>query len=120
MLHKRHKGDVVVLYYHPHGKGDTVAYYGTPGIATKFLGLCPGQEKMPPTGKVTFDLFEKFIYRRYNFIFFEYNPIFLQLPFFVLQRKCPSKSNCVSSYMVLHPKDNRLWPRLNLKIMGTK
>lgn len=74
MLYKKHKWDVVVLYYHPHGKGDTIAYYGTPGVAAKFLGLCPGQEKMSPAGQGALDLFKKFIDRRYHSISIEITP----------------------------------------------
>ena len=54
----------MVFYYHPHGKGDTISYYGTPGTAAKFLGLCEGQENMHPAGKGALDLFERFIDRK--------------------------------------------------------
>ena len=50
--------------YHPHGVGDTVSMYGTPGAAAKFLGLCEGQEAMHPAGKGALDLFETFMDRK--------------------------------------------------------
>jgi len=57
ILYKKHKWDVVILYYHPHGVGDTISVYGSPGNAAKFLGLSNSQEKMPPAGKRAMNLF---------------------------------------------------------------
>ena len=56
---------MVIFYYHPHGVGDTISVYGTPGNAAKFLGLCDNQEKMPTAGKRAVDLFERFIDHKY-------------------------------------------------------
>lgn len=68
-MYKKHKWDVVILYYHPHGVGDTISVYGTPGNAAKFLGLSDGQEKAPSAGKRAMDLFERFIDRKYYIYF---------------------------------------------------
>lgn len=68
-MYKKHKWDVVIFYYHPHGVGDTISVYGTPGNAAKFLGLSDGQEKAPPARKRAMDLFERFIDRKYYIYF---------------------------------------------------
>ena len=57
-----------MFYFHTHGKGDTISYYGTPGTAAKFLGLCQDDKKMHPAGKGALDLFESFVDRKYRFI----------------------------------------------------
>ena len=51
--------DVVVFYFHPHGKEDTISYYGTPGTAAKLLGLYEGSEKNASCRKGCFGSFQK-------------------------------------------------------------